>query len=187
MATATVETKDQDDMHAPTTGLKAARAAVTDIPDSVQNALMNDGNAARSLARQFEGNEAPDWYNEMPKASRQLFQTAATPRISTTPEPTITCPPNKKYTRKDRGFRKREAKVGKYRSKFAKAESELADYISCSALKKEAKRQSEIAKAEKKHANVKNSAATSTVPKTSMLFAVSVTVAAATLGLAAYL
>jgi hypothetical protein len=171
------------------------RAEATGIPRSVQDALMNDGAAAaRSLAQQFEDNNAPTWYNNLPKASRALFATSGTPTISSPTAPATTspaCPANKRNSQKDKKFRKKQKAVAKARSKMAKAQSKLAKYINCDALKQEAKKQSDLAKLERKKSSkksrAKKNAASTNMPKTSMLFIVSFTVAAATLGLAAYL
>jgi hypothetical protein len=173
----------------------AVRAKATGIPRSVQDAAMNDGEAAaRSLAQQFAGNNAPTWYSNLPKASRALFATSGTPTISSPTAPATTspaCPANKKNSRKDKQYRKKQKAVANARSKMAKAQSKLAKYINCDALKQEAKKQQDLAKLEKQNSRklsrAKKNAASTTMPKTSMLFIVSFTVAAATLGLAAYL
>ena len=55
------------------------------IPQSLQDALINDPNAPRSLAEEFsDGSDTPDWYDSLPEQQQQLFLTGRAALAGTT-------------------------------------------------------------------------------------------------------
>ena len=55
------------------------------IPQSVQDALINDPNAPASLAAQFtDGADTPDFYDNLPQSQREMFLTERAPQMGTT-------------------------------------------------------------------------------------------------------
>ncbi len=63
---------------------KVARQLSSGIPQSVQDALISDPNAPRSLAEVFSGDDLPDWYNNLPERQRDMFLTGRAAQTGTT-------------------------------------------------------------------------------------------------------
>lgn len=53
------------------------------IPVSIQKAMLNDPNAAKSLAQEFSGNNEPDWYRHLPKEVKNYFANEEQPPMMT--------------------------------------------------------------------------------------------------------
>jgi hypothetical protein len=184
--------------------MNMARATGTGIPRSIQDAMIHDKNAPRSLANDFSGSKSPQWYKDLPKDQRQLFLTQRAPKNISRPRPTSTrhhdievtayCGAGKSL-KQLREQNIMDNKVAKLYSSAAKEHSKVAKKQSCSALMSEARAESSIAslysaQAKKRRDEMKrkfgkkNGAPHASVPKLTAVFAVSLTMAVASLGVA---
>lgn len=77
---AKLELKDDSKPHitarAPGQISEQVRAA---IPGSVREAMLNDPNAAQSLANEFSGNSFPQWYAKLPSTVKNYYATITSP------------------------------------------------------------------------------------------------------------
>ena len=176
---------------------------------SVQDALVKDVDAPRSLVNEISGDKTPDWYNNLPKEQRQLFLTERAPMA---PESTVgpitdgawyADPGSLDTFENQYAWYDMAAKVAKHESKIARELSRGARKMSVSELESAAKTLASYASIASENAHdskkaleqsdpaeynkVKNRASsTVSVPKSPALFTFSFTLAVASLGMALY-
>ena len=176
-----------------------ARAGETGVPKSIQDALVNDMNAPRSLAEEFSGDKTPNWYNDLSEEQRQLFKAPKTTDVPIQTDGRLYADCSLSEPRQSYAYQDLLAKWAKHDSGIAKEMSKAAKRIPCSDMSKVAKTASQdaskaYARAEASKRLIKkqypkqwktSASPTVSVPKSSAIFAF--TLAVASLGVASCL